>query len=117
MKTKKYFLLFTFMFVAFIMNAQQSKWEIISNSKTINTEVNLLNSKSDVISLEFNFNAYKFVPALNAKNGGVIVEMPNCTELQIKGAPDLPKITQSVVIPEKSMMEINVDESDSYNFV
>ncbi len=93
-------------------NANSQDWQMLESSKSsTETKINLLTSTDNQINLEFEFAAYALDQVTTAKGMAKLINIPNCSRTQIKGAPDLPKISQAVAIPDISGMELKVVKS------
>src|SRR6056297_2110426 len=100
----------SFILVAFYANSQE--WKMLDESKSsIESEVKLLNSNESHITLKVEFNAYALSKLSTSKGTANLLQIPDCERTKVKGAPDLPKITQSVVIPDHTDMKVNLSKS------
>src|SRR6056297_2056732 len=105
----------SFILVAFYANSQE--WEMLDETKaSTETEVKLLNSDENQITLKFEFNAYVLKQLSTSKGAANLLQIPDCERIKIKGAPDLPKITRSVVIPDNADMKVNLKKSKYIEF-
>ena len=105
----------SFILIAFYANSQE--WKRLDESKaSTETEVKLLNSDDSQITLKFEFNAYALKQLSTSKGAANLLQIPDCERIKIKGAPDLPKITRSVVIPDNADMKVNLKKSKYIEF-
>jgi len=99
------------MFVNYNANAQE--WQMLGGQKaTVETQINLLSEKSQSMQLEFKFNAYALEKISTSKGMKSLLKIPNCSRTKLEGAPDLPKISQALAIPEAAGMELKIINSE-----
>jgi PKD repeat protein len=99
------------MFVNYIANAQD--WEMVGTQKaSVETQINLLSAKSQSMQIEFKFNAYALDKISTSKGMESLLKVPNCSRTKVKGAPDLPKISQALAIPDATGMELKIVNSE-----
>ncbi|NOQ23957.1 MAG: T9SS type A sorting domain-containing protein [Bacteroidales bacterium] len=99
-----------FMFVNY--NASSQDWQMLNGQKkSVETKINLLSSEDQQIRLEFAFDAYAMDKVSTSKGEVNLINVPNCSRTKIKGAPDLPKISQAVTIPNSAGMELKIIDS------
>lgn len=99
-----------FMLSTLTMNAQN--WKKINPKKAKKTQVQLQKAKDNQTLIKFEFNAYSEKTINTPKGKAVVLDMPNCTRTKVKGVPDLPKTSQSVIIPNRSEMKVKVIKSN-----
>jgi len=99
-----------FMFVSY--NVKSQNWQMLNGQKSsVETKINLLESEKEQIRLEFQFEAYTMEKVSTSKGDANLINIPNCSRTKIKGAPDLPKISQALAIPNSSGMELKIIDS------
>ena len=94
-KLMRKLLLLPIILLAFALNAQ-------TNS------ANLVSSNIDETLIDFTFQTYKLKTVTTPKGEEVIVLADDLSAIMDKGAPDLPKYTTSIVIPDLALMEVTV---------
>jgi len=105
-------IVFGLSFILIAFNANSQEWKMLDESKSsIESEVKLLNSNESHITLKVEFNAYALSKLSTSKGTANLLQIPDCERTKVKGAPDLPKITQSVVIPDHTDMKVNLSKS------
>lgn len=62
--------------------------------------------------MEFDFNAYKLEQVSTQKGESNLIKIPDCSRTKIKGAPDLPKISQAMALNKLAAMDLNIVESE-----
>ncbi len=92
---KQNLLFFNFLF-SFVVSLSQT------NKSTLNSS-----SESETI-LTFNFDKYKLQNVETPKGVEQIVVAENTSAIMIKGMPDLPKFTESLIIPDLANMKIEI---------
>ena len=109
MNFKIFIINFFILIFGHLTNAQE--WMKINHQKTEKTKVKLLDSKKEKILIEYEFNAYSLKKVKTPRGNAVKLNIPNCTKMKQKGAPELPKISESVIISEKEEMKVKVVKS------
>lgn len=105
-------ILFLFVFILFGVWALADNWITIDNTQSQKTSVKLLNSTEEISVIQFNVNAYKLDEVLTQKGTSNIVKIPDGIPIEEKGAPDLPKLSTSLIIPNNKQMKLEVQYSD-----
>ena len=111
---KKSLLIITIGLLLFSFSRQAigQEWKKLDEkSSSIETKIKLLSSSQDQIRLEFNFEAYALEQVSTSKGIYNLINIPKCSRIQEKGAPDLPKVSQAVAIPDFSEMVLKVISS------
>jgi len=92
---KKFNLLFVLLFAFSAVFAQ-------------NNTVKVISSKEEATVLSFKLNSYEFNSVQTQNGKSIIISGNNMSSLMIKGAPDLPKFTGSLIIPDIDKMAIEI---------
>jgi chitodextrinase len=88
-------------------------WQLLDGkNSSIETKINLESAKSQQMVLEFDFNAYALEKVNTSKGLVNSINIPNCSRTKIKGAPDLPKISQAMALNKMAGLELNIVESE-----
>ncbi len=88
------------------LNTFAQKWSSAnSNNRPLNN-IEILKSSDNEIILDVNVNAYNLKDIETHNGNGLIVESADASSLQIKGAPDLPKISKSLMISNDKKMNV-----------
>lgn len=85
-----------------------SDWIRINSDKPEQAEISLVFSNIEKSELQFRINGFYLNPVKTPRGAESIVKIPEGTQMLEKGAPDLPKLTSSVIIPDLEGMEIKV---------
>jgi len=91
---KLYIFPFFFLFVM-ISFAQSNRTDLVSSS-------------TDETFLNFTFESYTFEAVETPQGEAFVVEAEDLTAIMQQGAPDLPKYTESIIIPDLSAMQIDI---------
>ncbi|PLX25196.1 MAG: hypothetical protein C0599_01000, partial [Salinivirgaceae bacterium] len=93
-------------------SATGTQWQKLDKqAKNNKTNIKLVENNPNHIRLEFDFNAYSIENVSTPKGTAQIINIPNCTRTKIKGAPDLPKISQALAIPNTAKMDVKIIKS------
>ena len=107
---------FIFLFlVPVLMYAQERVYTDINNDGVFKTSINLLNESVENPVLEIRVNAYDLDPVMVNGTEAVIVDAPGMARLLDAGAPDLPLMAKSVVIPDMGSMTLIVKTSEYFD--
>ena len=87
-------------------------WIKIDNAKSTDTKTTLLSSTEEESIVQLDINAYKLKIVMTPRGKAYAVSIPDGSPLQIKGAPDLPKLSTSLIIPNNKQMQVEVQYSD-----
>lgn len=82
-----------------------------SSNKNTEAKVKLISSNIENSVIEFNFDGFKFKDVNTGNKTDNTLVLGNSTPMLIAGAPDLLKLTSSVIIPDKAKMKIKVEEA------
>jgi hypothetical protein len=106
---KIYLLSFALLAINFLF---ADNWNKINNSDPADPHIQMVVSQDDHQTIKFNLNAYAFNEVLTPQGNEFIIKSPGATQLLYKGAPDMPKLTTSVIIPDKAATNIEVIYND-----
>ena len=93
-------------------NFASGNWTKIDNAQSPNTKVKLLNTTEDISVIQFNINGYKLHKVQTPNGVAFTVKIPDGAPMQIKGAPNLPRLSASLIIPNDKQMQAEVQYSD-----
>jgi len=100
------FLVLVLLFASFV-NAQ-----IQSNFETKVNKIDLLSSNNLETVIELRVNNYSFKEVETPNGIENILIAPDATTLQIKGAPNVPKFTATLVIPNNKKMQVEISDEE-----
>lgn len=75
----------------------------------------VLNESPNSITIQFKPGEYQATTVATEAGEAKIISIENGTPLLIKGAPNLPKLTRSIIIPDRGAMQVNVTSSSFYD--
>ena len=97
----------------FLFNAAQAEnWTKIDQNKEENPEIQIVKSAEDYDILKFNTNAYDVSKVFTQRGKSWIINSPEASKFAKKGEPDLPKLSESIIIPDKAGVETEVLYND-----
>ncbi len=97
---------------AFVAKAQKTEWKYLSQKKTSGAEIQLVQSTENEIVLNFTQTAYGLKQVTTENGEAYIVKLPKGSQIQKKGAPDLAKLSESLIIPDAKKMSLEIVSSD-----
>ncbi|NQU85597.1 MAG: hypothetical protein HQ541_07535, partial [Mariniphaga sp.] len=93
------------------LNITGNNWINIKSSEPVSAKVNLISSNIETSMLQFSFDGF-FTDEVQTPRGIALnINLENTSPLLIAGAPDLLKLTSSVIIPDLAKMELKVISS------
>lgn len=92
--------------------SQTGNWIPLSQGKTTLTEIKLISQINDESVISFAVNGYNLKKVITEKGMAWKVVIPDGTTMQDKGAPDVPKLTTSIIVPDDKKMNIELISSD-----
>jgi PKD repeat protein len=110
MKTKNIFLNKIFLSLIFIyvfLGVEATNWvNIKSNEKK--TKISLISSNETATVINFSVNSYKLKEVTTDRGIAYIISAYKSSQILKKGAPDLSKLTTSIIIPDHKTTQISV---------
>ncbi|MBE9481468.1 MAG: gingipain R, partial [Bacteroidetes bacterium] len=98
------------------LNITGNNWINIKSSEPVPAKVNLISSNIETSVLQFSFDGF-FTDEVQTPRGIALnINLENTSPLLIAGAPDLLKLTSSVIIPDLAKMELKVISSSFRDF-
>lgn len=79
--------------------------------------IKLVNATATTTTIEFNPGTVHFKQVTTPKGPAQIISIDKGTPLMIAGTPDLPKLTASLIIPDKGEMQFSIVSSDYYDML
>jgi hypothetical protein len=103
---------FIFAFLlSFLTVFADNEVKINKNGKT-GSEVNLISTTASTTTIQFSVNSYTLKEVKTPQGQAFVVNIQDGTKILEKGAPDLAKLSTSIIIPDKSEMQIEVIASE-----
>lgn len=109
---KKFYIFILSIFVVSFLHA--GEWVKIQKNKPINPEIQLISSTADADIIKFNVNAYGVKRVQTPQGMAFVINAPDASPILEKGAPNLPKITSSLIIPNTGSAEYEILYSDYF---
>ncbi|MEI6576513.1 MAG: C25 family cysteine peptidase [Bacteroidota bacterium] len=109
-------ILFLFLSLAGISAAMGAQWVSIQNPNPGPAHIKLVSSSSEGSVIHFTLDGFKLNEVLSPKGKAFTVNVDGSTPILEKGAPDLPKLTTSLIIPDKGGMKAEVISSKFRDF-
>lgn len=91
-------------------------WVKINQVKPVNPQIQMIPSSSQADVIKFNINAYNFQRVVTPEGLSLVVSSSDASPILKKGAPNLPKLTASVIIPNQTATVVEVLYSDYIEF-
>jgi PKD repeat protein len=93
-----------------------SQWTSISSSTPVDARINLVSSNIDHPRVHFSLAGFNLQETLTTKGIAYTVAVKKGSQMEIEGAPDLPKLTTSLIIPDDAEMEVAVVSTSYKDF-
>ena len=115
---KRVTLLLAIVFCYFTVFADE--WVKIRSDEAKKAKIELVSSDINKSIIKFSLDGFLQKKVNTNKGDFYIITLPRATQLLEQGAPDLPKLTASVIIPDQAAMEVRVldykvREFENYN--
>ncbi len=111
---KKISTLLVSLFIVFQTSA--ADWTPIRSGQPVPANKNLISSNIDQSTLHFSLDGFYTAPVSTPSGEAVIISLDDATPMLQQGAPDLPKMTASVIIPDLAGMRLEVIDASYRDF-
>ncbi len=116
----KQFLIITICFF-FLLHANAQQWINVDDARyqgeqQFNTHAELLSHENNQSTIRFHFDGFEFWELNTGRTKAVKIYLEEASPLLYKTAPDLPKLTASIIIPDADEMEAVVVSSSYKDF-
>lgn len=91
-------------------------WTNIRSDSPAQAQKILISSNTETSTIRFSLDGYLSVPVNTPQGQAVVVGLEGATPIMLKGAPDLPKLTASVIIPDLAEMQVEVLDATYRDF-
>ncbi len=108
----KKILVFSFVFVLSSLLAFSGEWENISSQESSPAEVKLLNADHQSSRISFKVPGYELIEVQTDQGPAYTLQLDGASPILQSGAPDLLKITASVMIPDLAGMDVRILSSE-----
>jgi len=106
---KVIFLLLTIL-ISFYLNAED--WTGITTETPTSAEIELISSNIHQSVIEFKVDGFYFSEVETPNGTAGIIDVESSSRMLIKGAPDLAKLSASIIIPDLAQMKLEVIASE-----
>jgi hypothetical protein len=107
---KKLFL-FSLIFT-FSLSAFSNNWQNISSAAPAEVTTELVSSNVESSVIRLTLEGFHQLPVNTPQGEAFVIAVEGATPIQQKGAPDLPKVTSSLIIPDLGVMELEVTHAE-----
>jgi PKD repeat protein len=111
---KKFLLAFCILLAA--IPGFSSRWIAISNTNPVAAKISLVSSDETQSRVHFSLGGFSIHEVMTPAGIANTVYIKKGSPMEVAGAPDLPKLTTSVIIPDNAEMEAVVIESSYKDF-
>jgi len=85
-----------------------AEWTAITSAKAVEAGKILISSTLEKSEIQFIVEGFHAISVKTPQGPKKIIRLPEATQILEQGAPDLPKLTTSVIIPDMANMDIKV---------
>lgn len=103
--------IFTTLLVLNVILVSANKWINIHSQQAEPASVVLISSDINTSVVSFSLHGFFLNEVKTPRGTAYTVSVGNSTPLLVKGAPDLPKLTTSVIVPDMARMDVEVISS------
>jgi hypothetical protein len=111
---KKIIISCCFLLLTVLLQAQV--WVGATSPQALPAKVTLIDGTQQSSSLQISVNGYQSTLVQTPNGAAQIISLEETTPMLIAGAPDLPKVTTSLIIPDNANMQVQITASDFVDF-
>ncbi len=93
-----------------------SNWVPLGSDSPVAANVKLVYSDIRKSTIHFSLQGFEMIPISTPRGTSFVIGVAEATPLLVGGAPDLGKLTASIIIPDQEKMEVKVIHSDYKDF-
>jgi hypothetical protein len=93
-----------------------AEWTNIRSESSAPAQKTLISSNTETSVIHFSLDGFLTAEVNTPQGQAVIIGLEDATPIMQKGAPDLPKMTASVIIPDLALMQVEVLEASYRDF-
>lgn len=108
--------IFLLLCVILVFPALAGQWTSIRSQQPSSARTELIQSDISTSTIHFSVDGFFMNPVKTPRGDAYTISVGEGTPLLTKGAPDLPKLTASVIIPDDAMMEVRVTDASYVEF-
>ena len=86
-------------------------WVQVEGNQVESSQLNLVKSAQGSISLQYTLSGYYFTEVATEKGAAISIQFDEGAPILLKGAPQLPLMATSLIIPNQSKMQVNIVSS------
>ncbi|MCB0805307.1 MAG: hypothetical protein KDC05_05870 [Bacteroidales bacterium] len=106
-----------FLFIFLIsLNLSATAWQGITSNQPEAAAIELTSSNIHQSVITFSLEGFQFIPVETPNGNAGIIDIENSSRILVKGAPDLAKLTASVIIPDMAQMKVEVIDAKFETF-
>lgn len=103
-------------FLSFAILTQAQVWVSATGDQAKAAKLTLVSGNAQSSTIQLNVEGYNTTTVQTPNGSAQKLSLENATFMLNAGAPELPKITASLVIPDHAEMEVNIDQSSYVDF-
>jgi uncharacterized protein YneR len=100
----------------FVLHSFATDWTGIRSGQPTTGQKVLLSSNTDQSTIRFSLDGYLSSAVMTQRGEAVVIGLDGATAMLIQGAPDLPKMTASVIIPDLANMKVDIMDAHFTDF-
>ncbi len=108
--------LFLFLLLIFSQRLNAREWIVLKSTSPVPFECKLVSSDVENSILTFSLGGFFKDEVITERGKAFVITTTDATQILKVGAPDLPKFTASVIIPDQSAMNVKVTASTYQDF-
>ena len=99
-----------------MFQAIAAEWTNIRSEFPTPAQKTLISSNIDNSTIRFSLDGFLYQEVMTPLGAAMVIGLEDATPIMLKGAPDLPKLTASVIIPDLALMQVEVIEASYQDF-
>ncbi|MCK9424080.1 MAG: C25 family cysteine peptidase, partial [Bacteroidales bacterium] len=109
-------ILFTLVTLLIFCVGFSSNWVPLGSGTPVPANVQLVSSNIQTSTIHFSLQGFEMIPITTPHGTSFVVGVGEATPMLVAGAPDLGKLTASVIIPDQEKMQVKVVYSNYKDF-
>jgi len=109
-------LLFIAIIILAYVSAQASDWVKVTSDQPAQADISLISSQISQSTVHFTLDGFWKEVVETDRGTAWVLSLDNDAQLLVKGAPDLPIFSASLVVPDKAKMKVNIVSSKYVEF-
>ncbi|MCK9205039.1 MAG: C25 family cysteine peptidase, partial [Bacteroidales bacterium] len=108
--------LISFLFLLSFSVGFSANWIPLGSGNPVPAKARLISSDIQTSTIHFSLQGFEMIPVVTPKGNAFVVGVGEATPMLVNGAPDLGKLTASVIIPDQEKMDVKVVYSNYKDF-